>query len=281
MSEEIKEPAVVVPRAMIYTILINGAMGFAMVIALLFSMGDIDTVLTSPVSLAGYPFIQIYYNAVESLSGTNAMTMVSLVIIIFANWGLMAGCSRTTWAFARDRGLPGSRFLAEVGKTSQVPFRAIMLSVVIQMLLGLINIASATAFNAFVNSAAVTLYISYVSAPYGVINALLLTLQSLQITPVVLGVLKRHRGEHIPYGPFQLGRWRNIINYTAIVYTFFTSFFLFWPSYIDPTAETMNWSIALVGGMLVFAVFWWFVHGRKTFVGPDINATLGLTTVLP
>lgn len=38
-----------------------------------------------------------------------------------------------------------------------------MLSVVIQSLLGLINIGSSTAFNAFVNSAAVTLYITYVS----------------------------------------------------------------------------------------------------------------------
>ena len=165
MSEEIKEPAVVVPRAMIGTILINGALGFGMIVALLFSMGDINTVLESPVSLAGYPFIQIYYNAVESLAGTNAMTAVTLVIVIFANWGLQAGCSRTTWAFARDRGLPASSFFSEVSKTNQVPFRAIMLSVVIQMLLGLINIGSSTAFNAFVNSAAVTLYISYVSCP--------------------------------------------------------------------------------------------------------------------
>lgn len=79
MSEEIREAAKVVPRAMIATILINGALGFAMIIALLFSMGDMDSVLEAPVSLAGYPFIQIYYNAVESLNGTNAMVSVTLV----------------------------------------------------------------------------------------------------------------------------------------------------------------------------------------------------------
>ena len=38
-----------------------------------------------------------------------------------------------------------------------------MLSVIIQGLLGLINIGSSYAFGAFVNSAAVTLYITYVS----------------------------------------------------------------------------------------------------------------------
>ena len=80
-----------------------------------------------------------------------------------AHFGLMAGCSRTAWAFARDRGLPMSGFLSHVGEKSQVPFRAIMLSVIIQVLLGLINIGSAYAFGAFVNSAAVTLYITYVS----------------------------------------------------------------------------------------------------------------------
>lgn len=79
MSEEIHDAARVVPRAMIATILINGHLGFAMILALLFAMGDIATVLESPVSLAGYPFIQIYYNAVQSLPATNAMVSATLI----------------------------------------------------------------------------------------------------------------------------------------------------------------------------------------------------------
>ncbi|KAK3670252.1 hypothetical protein LTR78_009907 [Recurvomyces mirabilis] len=125
-----------------------------------------------------------------------------------ANFGLQAGCSRTARAFASDRGLPASRFFDKVSPRSQVPLRAIMLSVINQSLLGFINIGSTATFNAFVNSAAVTLYITY-------------------ITPVILGVLKRMRGEQIPHGPFALGRGRNIINAVAIVYTLFTSFFPF------------------------------------------------------
>lgn len=133
-----------------------------MIIALLFSLGNLDEVLAAPVSQLGYPIIQIYYQAAGSLHGANAMTVVSLVIVIMAHFGLMAGCSRTTWAFARDRGLPASDYLAHVSTKSQVPFRAIMLSVVIQVLLGLINIGSSAAFLAFVNAAAATLYITYV-----------------------------------------------------------------------------------------------------------------------
>ena len=82
MSEEVKEPTVVIPRAMIGTILVNGLLGFGMIIALLFCMGDVTELFKSPVTQAGYPFIQVYYNAVQSYAGANAMTSVSLVIVI-------------------------------------------------------------------------------------------------------------------------------------------------------------------------------------------------------
>ena len=86
--------------------------------------------------------------------------------------------------------------------------------------------------------------------------------------------MKRMRGEYIPYGPFQLGRWRNLVNGIAIVYTLFTSFFLFWPSLANPGVLYMNWSIVLVGGIVIISIIWWFVEGRKSFVGPDIDRTL-------
>jgi hypothetical protein len=75
MSEEVKEPTVVIPRAMIGTILTNGLLGklnmlleycyivltiqtgFGMIIALLFSLGNLDEVLAAPVSQLGYPVI--------------------------------------------------------------------------------------------------------------------------------------------------------------------------------------------------------------------------------
>lgn len=103
-----------------------------MIIALLFSLGNLDEVLAAPVSQLGYPVIQIYYQA-AGVRGATALTCVSLVIVIMAHFGLMAGCSRTAWAFSRDGGLPGSRFLTHVSSRTQVPFRAIMLSVFIQV----------------------------------------------------------------------------------------------------------------------------------------------------
>ena len=47
MSEEIDNAALNVPRAIFTTMILNGATGFAMVLAVLFCLGDIDVVLVS------------------------------------------------------------------------------------------------------------------------------------------------------------------------------------------------------------------------------------------
>ncbi|KAI4160936.1 MAG: hypothetical protein L6R39_000142 [Caloplaca ligustica] len=45
MSEEIENAALNVPRAIITTMILNGATGYAMVIALLFCLGNVDEAL--------------------------------------------------------------------------------------------------------------------------------------------------------------------------------------------------------------------------------------------
>ena len=58
MAEEVKNAAVNVPRSMFFTILVNGALGFGSIIALLYSIGDVEAALESP---TGWPFIEIFY----------------------------------------------------------------------------------------------------------------------------------------------------------------------------------------------------------------------------
>ena len=47
MSEEIENAALNVPRAILTTMILNGATGFAMVLAVLFCLGDPESVLVS------------------------------------------------------------------------------------------------------------------------------------------------------------------------------------------------------------------------------------------
>jgi choline transport protein len=94
MSEEIRNSSRVVPWAMMGTsmrtsntivhswympasILINGLMGFSMLIAILYCLGDIDAALTTP---TGYPFIEIFTQASRSVAGGTAYVFRDLAI---------------------------------------------------------------------------------------------------------------------------------------------------------------------------------------------------------
>lgn len=126
MAEEIENPAMNVPRAIVTTVLLNGSTGWAMVLAVLFCLGDIESVIVcfrTPStrtyltmlqnSPTGFPFIQVFYNG-TGRAGATAMTIVIIVIIWFAVIGFAATASRMTWSFARDRGLPFHRFIRKV-----------------------------------------------------------------------------------------------------------------------------------------------------------------------
>ncbi len=111
MSEEIQNASTVVPRSMITSVILNGVLGFGMLIAVLFCVGDIDSVLHTP---TGYPFMQIFLRATNSIGASTLMATLVTVLSICATIGFLASSSRMTWAFARDRGLPGWRYLSKV-----------------------------------------------------------------------------------------------------------------------------------------------------------------------
>jgi choline transport protein len=112
MSEEIQNASTIVPHAMIFSIGLNGAMGLGMLIAALFCLGDVDTVMTAP-----FAFMAIFQQAVGSSGGATAMSAVVTVLMICALISFVATGSRMTWSFARDRGLPGWYYLSKVWLT--------------------------------------------------------------------------------------------------------------------------------------------------------------------
>ena len=78
LAEEMPHAARNVPLAMVGSVTVNGVLGLAYCIVLLFSTGPLDELLATP---TGYPFMQVFYNATQSTAGA---TILSLVIIIIA-----------------------------------------------------------------------------------------------------------------------------------------------------------------------------------------------------
>src|SRR4051794_20512556 len=193
MSEEVRNPSVVIPKILVQTIMINGGLSFVFVLVLLFCIGDVKAALNTP---TGFPIIQILYQATGSVRAATAMMSLITVIGLTSTLGVVASVSRLTWAFARDGGLPYSEFFAHVGNSFwlsslmanfiqidtkyHVPFRAIGLVSVTVIALSLLNIASTTALNAMFALTTSSLYISY-------------------LIPIVLLLLKRIRQEPITF----------------------------------------------------------------------------------
>lgn len=112
MSEEIENAAVVVPRSIVFSLLLNGCLGFGMLIAILFSIDDIQkTVSTPPLN---FPFMGAFVEATGSLVGSTVMVAIVTMTAVCATFATVASSSRTYWAFARDRGLPFWRTLSKV-----------------------------------------------------------------------------------------------------------------------------------------------------------------------
>lgn len=221
-----------------------------MLIAVLYCMGDVDAALNTP---TGYPFIEIITQGVRSTGGGTALCALIVVMFIFATLGVLASASRQLWAFARDNAVPNARWVSYVHPTLKVPVVSICITATTTSLLSLINIGSATVFNAIVSLTVAGLFGSY-------------------LIPFSLLLYTRIRyPESLVPGPWTLGRWGSLVNGFAVLWGVLIMFFSFWPGNVPVTPMNMNWSCVLWSAVMLFAVVFWYAHGRKVYTGPVIE----------
>ncbi|KAL8831999.1 MAG: hypothetical protein Q9170_005061 [Blastenia crenularia] len=273
MAEEIKRAAVVVPQAILFSITINGALGFAMLMAILFCLGDPEqvptTVLQTPL---GFPFIQVFLDATSSIPGTAIMASIVLVLGISSTCGLLASSSRMFWSFARDRGLPFSGQISKVDSRTSIPITAVATTAFISVLLTLIGIGSSVAFNDIISITVVGLYASYLVA----IVLLLWRRVTGAIRPANESPLEttivNAPNSTLTWGPFKMPHLLGIIvNIIAIVYTIIVFLFSFWPPMTPVTKSTMNYSSLVFGFVIVVSVGWYATVARKFYKGPVVE----------
>lgn len=101
MSEEVRKAKHAVPRAMFWTIALNGVLAYAIIIVILYTMGPLDAALDS-----SFPIIEVCLQATGSKKAATAMVCGLLIISLSVNLASIASVSRLTWAWSRDGGLP-------------------------------------------------------------------------------------------------------------------------------------------------------------------------------
>lgn len=347
MAEEVSNAPWNIPRAIIGAMLINGAVGFTMMLTVLFCLGDVDSVLETA---TGYPFIQIFYSksslprvyfsviplttdtdSVQNTAGATAMGAVVLALTWACAIGICTTASRMTWSFARDNGTPFSKAISYVSKQRKIPTVAVLVVTGIAALLTLIYIGSYTAFNDVISLTITGFYSSYfLPAAFLLYNRVKgRILPHKQETPglpiddgdtsednrvegpvgngdgIASAVGKKDSPEDedmkkpaytdagsttyppatgegcrrisvaqapLVWGPFHLPGWFGIINNAyACVYMIFVIFWSVWPPETPVDYQTMNYSVVVTGGVVIFSIIWYYIRGHKEYKGPVVD----------
>lgn len=159
MSEETRGAKNVVPRAMFWSIVMNGTMSFVMVTVLLVAMGTVEDALSAPSIVIG-----VLMHVTGSKAATTAMMTGIFIGGFGSNLASIASVSRLIWAWARDGGLP--RYFGHVDQKTRIPLRAVVRTVFLLCALCLLNIGSETyvVFGAIMALSSLALYLSYAIA---------------------------------------------------------------------------------------------------------------------
>ncbi|KXT00574.1 hypothetical protein AC579_5067 [Pseudocercospora musae] len=250
LSEEVKDASLAVPRMMLATIMLNGAMGFVVIITYVFCITSIEAVVGST---SVFPFVDVFHAGTGSKGAATAMACIPLVLTICTTLNAIAAGSRQAWSLSRDGGLPFSGWFRKVVTIgTPIPLNSILFSLSIMVILSLINIGSSTAFNSIVG-----LLTSACSFSYAV------------SVGCILG--KRLRGEPLPPARWSLGKLGLPINVVTVLYVIFTAIISFFPVSASVTATTMNWSCVMFFGVFTIAAVDYALRGRKKYVGPVVH----------
>lgn len=149
---------------------------------------------------------------------------------------LNVSASRATWSFARDKAIPFHRIVARVGtgRFTGLPVAAMLLSFTIQSLIGLIDLGSSIAFNAFAGIGVMSL-----EASFGMV--------------ITLSLLNGRK--EVSDARFCLGRWGKAINIAAVLWICMEMVLLSMPLVLPVTATSMSKSFSQITRFILTYLF--------------------------
>ncbi|KGO40238.1 Amino acid/polyamine transporter I [Penicillium expansum] len=259
LSEEVPKPHVKVPQGIMIQMLTAFTTSFVYLIALFYSIQDIDMVFNTNVGY--FPTAEIYRQATGSTTGAIGLIAVLFLATFPTLIGTFVTGGRMWWSLARDNATPFSSYFAEVHPTLNAPVRATVAMSALVTCIGCIYVGSTTAFQALISSFIVMSTLSYFGA----------------ILPHVL----TGRRNIVP-GPFYMGKTLGmVVNIVSLVYIIVTVIFFCFPFVMPATVQNMNYTSVITVGLMALTALWWFVRGKTEYRGPHFSfeAAKQLTSV--
>lgn len=270
MAEEINDASLIIPRALMTTIFINGLLGFGMIFAFTTCLGDVDSVLTAQNNIL-YPFIEVFNQATGSIAGSTFMASIVVVMGIFSCVGILAAASRLIWSFSRERAIPFHNVLVRLHPRTTIPTYSIGATALISIILSLITLGSSIAFVDLVSLTVSAMYSSYL-----ICCALLLWRRCKGDITSDKRNLSSSGRERFIWGRWHIpGVFGIANNLFATIYLVVLCFFSFWPPSSQVDSMSLNWSVVMFAVVLGFSLFWYLLRARKTYVGPVVETRSG------
>ncbi|KAF7196869.1 Choline transport protein [Pseudocercospora fuligena] len=249
LAEELKDASKWLPRCMVGAAALNFSISFLMLLTVLFRAGDIEAAINSP---TGQPYIEILLNATGSVTGTAIMVAYIILSLMFCVINMVTTSSRQLYSFARDGGLPFSRFFSKVSSRNMIPMNAVCATLVFTVILSLVLIGSSLAFNIIASLGAAAILGSYL----------------ISISCITYRKLTCYQ---LPTTRFPLGKLGLPINILALCFLSLAFVLVFFPAAPNPTPESMNWVSLIFGSVMLLALVMFVVKKRHEYTGPVVQ----------
>jgi amino acid transporter len=252
VSEETHEAEMSAARGIWQSVFYSAIIGWFVLLAITFAASDV-----AAVNDGGGGALGIFTSAMSE-GWAETVILISTIGQFFCGMACVTSCSRTFYAFSRDRAVPGWRLWTKLNH-NRVPVEAVLFVCALALIMtlpALWNVEGGgipVAFFAVVSIAVIGLYIAYVIPVY----------------------LRLRAGDTFEPGAWNLGgkyRWMctvAVIWVTLCVIIFclpFTPAAVPWNDEFTWTA--LNYAPLTVGGLFLIVGIWWLAGAKDTYHGP-------------
>lgn len=233
IAEETVHATTAVPRGIVRSVAVSALAGWVMLSAIVLAMPD----PAAAAAMGDRVFFQTLMTACPKPLAI-ALLIACTIAQYLCGLATVTSASRMAFAFARDGGMPGSRWIRRVSPRFQSPSVAIWMTSIAAILFT----AYAELYTTIAAVCVIFLYVSYV-------------------LPTAAGLFT-HGRSWTAFGPWQLGRWFKPLAVISLI----ACVGLIVIGMQPPNEKTFP---VVVGTILVLAVIW-FGYARKHFPGPPI-----------
>ncbi len=253
VAEETHEAEMSAAKGIWQAVLLSAIIGWFVLLAIVFAIPDKET------ANGVFGFTPGIFDAAMPGAGAELVILISTIGQLFCGMACVTSCSRTFFAFSRDRATPGWKTWSKVDK-NHVPRNAVIGSSVAALILTLPALYDhpdlpgiPVAFYAIVSIAVIGLYIAYVAPVF----------------------LRLRAGDSFKTGAWNLGSKYKVLGTVAVVWTVFAVVIFNLPFYPQgvPGNEDFSWvlfnySPIMTVGLFIVIGIWWLVSAKNKFTGP-------------